>query len=90
MTVTVGPYTFNRVRFYPDRDLLELETEPNGIGVINFVSEDDDFWFVPNNESDKFTGLTIELVTKRFRAGLTVQLPSGERVDVLGAESVLP
>lgn len=89
--IQVGPYTFRRARFYPDKDWLELDNEPGDLAIMDYETTDGDRWFVPSNNANDVTGIEIEQVMTRVRAGgLTVELPSGERAKVLGAEAILP
>jgi len=89
MTAKVGPYKLDQVRFSPDRDELDLWTGDAGLAIMDCETSEGDRWFVPTNESSVFTGIEIEGVQARAKSGLTVELPTGERVRVEGIDSII-
>ncbi|HRV59751.1 MAG: hypothetical protein KDB54_06175 [Solirubrobacterales bacterium] len=89
VTAKIGPYKLDQVRFSPDRDELDLWTGDSGLAIMDCETSDGDRWFVPANESTEFTGIEIERVKARAQGGLTVELPTGERVRVEGIDSII-
>lgn len=88
--VKIGPFTFAQARFFPERDWLELENNPGDLAILDCETSDGDRWFVPSTSAAEVTGIEIEGAMARTQSGvLTVELPTGERTEVLGLEAVL-
>lgn len=88
--IQIGPFTFTQARFYPDKDWLELENDPGDLAILECETSDGDRWFVPSVSAVDVTGIEIEQVMARTRSGaLSVELPTGERAEVLGLEAAL-
>ncbi|HMT04629.1 MAG: hypothetical protein KDB48_10740 [Solirubrobacterales bacterium] len=89
MTVTVGPYEFKRARFYPWKDWLDLDNDDGDLAICECSTDDGDRWFSRMDEPDRVAGIEIEFVSTRIEDGLMVELPTGERVPVDGADDVI-
>ncbi len=72
------------------RDWLVLETYIYGAFIADEETDDGDRWYYPDDTSKIPTGLHIENAGRRFYEGdLTVALPTGKRVIVIGADELL-